>query len=121
MLEFFGLDLMDLWRGRLSFRRIGVCIKSLMRKAGRSVLIQSLDESASWTIQEHLLARVIDAQEASNYYFLMANSSEESQGDIPTPEPVRRPGDPDPEEMEPEYEFASGAEVANFFNKMSNL
>ncbi|MGW0930702.1 hypothetical protein [Streptomyces sp. NPDC002644] len=70
---------------------------------------------------DHLLARVSDALEASNYYFLMANTDDGSKKEIPAPTPIPRPGEPEPEEKKPARDFASGEEVAAFFTKFSNL
>jgi hypothetical protein len=119
LLEFFGIDLLDLWRGRLSLRRVHLLINSLMHKAGRSTLLATMDESTQWGSTEHLLARVSDALELSNYLFLRANSSEK---DIPLPEPLPRPGSDEPVKSKPaESEFASGEELTNFFTQMNNL
>ncbi|MET8702735.1 hypothetical protein ABZW10_28330 [Kitasatospora sp. NPDC004723] len=118
-MEHFGVDLLDLWRGRLSIRRVHVLITSLMCKPGRSVLLAAMDETAQWGTAEHLLARVSDALELSNYLFIRANSEESS--DLPLPEPIPRPGLGPVDLAAPEPDFASGAEVANFFTHMSTL
>ncbi|MEU1176558.1 hypothetical protein ABZ464_02730 [Streptomyces sp. NPDC005820] len=78
-----------------------------------------MDETTQWGSTEHLLARVSDALELSNYLFLKANSNEKN---IPLPEPLPRPGSTEPEKTKPaEHEFASGEELSNFFTQMSNL
>ncbi|MFE9455983.1 hypothetical protein [Streptomyces californicus] len=92
-----------------------------MHKAGRSTLLAVIDKSAEWGSTEHLLARVSDALELSNYLFLKANSS---KSDIPLPDPLPRPGSDSSEPEQPksaENEFASGEELSNFFASMSNL
>ncbi|GAA0406196.1 hypothetical protein [Streptomyces luteireticuli] len=114
LLEFFGVDLLDLWRGRLSLRRLGVLIKSLLAKPGQSTLLAALDESAAWSVQEHLTARVSDALEISNYLFIKANS--ETKG-LEVPEPIRRPGQV--ESPSPAPVFASGEEVSAFLAGLS--
>ena len=85
----------------------------------------ALDESTEWSYDGYLLARVSDALEASNYMFMCANTSPEEQdkNPIPEPKPIPRPGEPEPspEEEKTDYEFASGHEVANFFQSMSGL
>ncbi|MET7984563.1 hypothetical protein [Streptomyces sp. NPDC005281] len=120
MLQFFGVDLLDLWRGRLSLRRVSVLIGSLLRQTGRSVLAGTVDESAEWTESEYLLARVSDALELSNWLFIQANSGDESN-DIPAPAPLPRPGQIEPEPESEKDSHASTDEVVNFFNRMSNL
>ncbi|MFD8594551.1 hypothetical protein ACFV1L_06080 [Kitasatospora sp. NPDC059646] len=117
LMEFFGLDLLDVWRGRLSLRRIHVCVLSLMAKPGRSTLLAAMDESTRWGSAEYLLARVSDAMELNNYLFLKANS--EKADDLPLPVPLPRPGEPEAET--PELEFASSAELSDFFAQMSSL
>lgn len=82
----------------------------------------AMDEHAEWGLEQYLMARVSDALELSNYLFIQANSGEDSEK-MPLPKPISRPGDPDEEEApkpKPE-DFASGHEVAAFFQQMSNL
>ena len=76
----------------------------------------ALDETARWSQEAYILARLSDALELSNFLFLKAHSS---SADIPVPEPLERPGQP--KEVKQEKEFASGQEVAAFFNRMSSL
>ncbi|MCF3100965.1 hypothetical protein IPZ58_05165 [Streptomyces roseoverticillatus] len=92
-------------------------MKALMGRPGRSALLTAFDESATWSAQEHLTARISDALELANFYFLKANSSE-SDGLTP-PEPIRRPGQAEPEIPTPR--FASGEELSAFLADMSNL
>ncbi|MDQ8703308.1 hypothetical protein RCO28_12530 [Streptomyces sp. LHD-70] len=109
-----------MWRGRLSLRRVHVLIQSLIKKPGRSTFLAQVDESASWSVTDHLIARVSDAAEISNYLFIKANSDESD--DLPVPDPVQRPGQETQEKpKEPEYAFADGAELSSFFTHMSNL
>ncbi|MFB8199391.1 hypothetical protein [Kitasatospora purpeofusca] len=96
-----------------------VLISALMHKPGRSLLLAELDETAQWGTAEHLLARVSDALEASNYLFIKANSSDTD--DLPIPEPVPRPGIDTAELSATEPDFADGSELSAFFSRMSNL
>lgn len=118
LLEFFGVDLLDLWRGQLSFRRIAVLVRALTRRHGRSSLAAVMDESAEWATSDYLLARISDALEVNNYLFLKANSSGDNQ--LTAPEPIPRPGF-ETEAGEPEFQHSSGEEVAGFFARMNNL
>jgi hypothetical protein len=118
LLEFFRVDLLDLWRGRLSLRRIAVLVKSLGRRPGRSSLAAVMDESAEWATSDYLLARISDALEMSNFLFLKANA--EDSKSITPPDPIPRPGI-EFEEPEPDIEYSSGEEVAGFFAQMSKL
>jgi hypothetical protein len=117
LLEFFGVDLLDLWRGRLSIRRLNALIRSLMAKPGRSALLQAVDERASWSESEYMMARVSDALELSNFMFLKANS--ESTDGLEMPEPITRPGTPEPDSTQPEVNTPS--ELINFFGQMNSL
>jgi len=118
LLEFFGVDLMDLWRHKLSLRRIHVLVQSLMLKRGRSAVLAAIDEANVWGTTEYLLARVSDALELSNFLFIRANSSKSD--DMPLPDPIPRPGAP-VVPPKPAAEFASGEEVASFFTRMSAM
>ncbi|UFQ16414.1 MULTISPECIES: hypothetical protein [Streptomyces] len=119
-LEFFGVDLLDVHRGRLSLRRVHVLIQSLLKKPGRSTFLAAVDQSAEWSITDHLIARVADTSEISNFLFIKANSEEAD--DLTPPEPIPRPGQEKQEKpQEPEYAFADGAELSSFFAQMSNI
>ncbi|WP_340376604.1 hypothetical protein U5640_16800 [Streptomyces sp. SS7] len=118
LLEFFGIDLLDFWRGRLSLRRIAVLVKSLGRRHGRSSLAAVLDESAEWATSDYLLARISDALEMSNFLFIKANSADDNK--LTPPDPIPRPG-VDYEAEQPEFDYSSGEEVAGFFAQMSKL
>lgn len=118
LLEFFGVDLLDLWRGRLSLRRIGVLIKSLMAKPGRSTLLQALDGRTQWAESNYFLARISDSLELSNFLFIKANSNETD--DLEFPVPIPRPGEPEPVQPEP-YDMSTPQEVHAFFGQMNSL
>lgn len=79
----------------------------------------ALDESAEWTPEMYVLARISDAMELANYFFIQANSAEGS-GEIPAPEPIQRPGQPEAPQPKPE-DFATGQEVAAFFGRMNSM
>lgn len=114
------MDLEDLKRGRLSLHKIYVCVKSLLRKPGKSTLLMALDEATEWGAESYLMARLSDAMELSNYLFIQANSAENAEP-MPLPTPIQRPGQPEPEPQKPKPEdFASGHEVAAFFSRMNS-
>lgn len=118
MLQHFGVDLLDLWRGRLSLRRVSVLIGSLLRQTGRSVLAAAVDDAAAWSESEYLLARISDALELSNYLFYQANSGEGAE-EYPQPIPLRRPGEEEPEPESATHTYASTEEVVDFFKRMT--
>lgn len=118
LLEFFGVDLGDVWRRRITFRKLAVYLKSLLQKPGRSTLIMAMNERTSWTDESYLLARISDALEVSNYLFLQANSDQSLIVD--PPQPIPRPGDEPEPEKAPKQNFATPEEVAGFFTRFNS-
>ncbi|MFJ8041213.1 hypothetical protein ACIRBX_11975 [Kitasatospora sp. NPDC096147] len=90
-------------------------IRALLARPGRSALLAELDASTEWGTTEHLLARVSDALELSNFLFIKANSTSSSGIDVPQPLP--RPGAEAP--AAPEQEFATGAELSAFMTQIN--
>ncbi|WP_338781733.1 hypothetical protein [Streptomyces sp. DG1A-41] len=119
LLEFFGVDFLDLWRGRLSLRRVGVLIQSLMSKPGRSTLLMAMDERAKWPESDYMLARMSDALELSNFLFLKANVDESDARDLELPPPIPRPGEPEPQ-PERQPEFSDAHELNGFFGRLNS-
>lgn len=80
----------------------------------------AMDESTEWTPEMYVLARLSDGQEVNNYLFIQANSAEDAEP-IDPPEMIPRPGQPaEPEKPQPKpEEFASGHEVAAFFQRFN--
>ncbi|WP_251058867.1 hypothetical protein [Streptomyces sp. ISL-87] len=119
LLEFFHVDLLDLWRGRLSLRRVGVLIDSLMKKPGRSTLLEAMDERTRWGESDYLLARISDALELSNFLFFKANA--EDSDDLEQPDPIPRPGQPEPDPEPIETQFSSAEDLSSFLGQMNSL
>ncbi|MFD9792344.1 hypothetical protein ACFWXK_15495 [Streptomyces sp. NPDC059070] len=117
LLEVFSVDLLDLWTGRLSLRRLHVLISSLLLRQGSGSLVAAVDESAIWSHEAHILARISDALEAANWLFISANSTSDNPFDAP--EPMWRPGIAPPEPPPPVV--ASGSDVAAWFGQMNSL
>ncbi|MGK5496393.1 hypothetical protein [Streptomyces sp. URMC 125] len=118
LLEFFGVDLLDVWRHRLTFRRLSVLLNSLMKKPGKSTLLAEINEKAVWTDESYLLARVSDGMEMLNYLVLSAFSS--NANGIDPPKPIPRPGQEEPQEEKKSYEYASPDEVVQFFARFGS-
>jgi hypothetical protein len=108
LLRYYGVDLLDRYRGRLSARRLRVLIEHLPRDAA---LVRALHgEDAQWGLPEHLLAATVDQLAVGNWLFASAHTPE--NGTAPErPAPVARPGLDEPEPTE----SASPAELAAFF------
>lgn len=112
LLEFWQIDILDYWRGKLSLRRVAVLLKRLMHMAGRSALASKLDVQAEWSTLEYMTAEMIDRLELANWLAIRINSE---KSDVPQPEPIPRPGH---KEVTPVRDFATPAEVAALFSGM---
>jgi hypothetical protein len=103
LLRYFSIDLMDLWRGRLSFRRLALLIRHLpseswtqtaLRDAAEGELAEPADnELASftgqpWALANYQLASLKD--EIAHLRFVVARSAGNDKYPPPTPTP--RPG-----------------------------
>ena len=106
---YHGLDLLDLYRGKLSLRKVHSLIQRLLKMPGKSALLMACDETAEWGTTEHLLARLIDEVQIDFWAYASGMSDE----DVPKPDPIPRPGVKEEEEPE-EKEFASPQQVAQF-------
>jgi hypothetical protein len=109
LLRFYGVDLLDYHRGRLSTRRLRVLIQHLPKDAA---LVRELHgEDVEWGLTEHLLAAAVDHLAAGNWLFASAHTAENA--DPPErPEPLPRPGMADPQSSTPS---ATPDEIAAFF------
>lgn len=110
LLRFYGVDLLDYHRGRLTPRRLRVLIRHLPREAA---LVRALrGEESEWGLTEHLLAAAVDQLAAGNWLFATVHTPQDR--DPPErPEPVPRPGVDTATEAEPPA--ATPAQIAAFF------
>lgn len=108
LLRYYGVDLLDYYRGTLSTRRLRVLVRHLPRE---SALVRELHgEAAEWGLAEHLLAGAVDELAVGNWLFVAANSDENA--DVPErPRPVPRPG----VEEDDQAASASPDQIAAFF------
>ncbi|MEU6389791.1 hypothetical protein [Streptomyces sp. NPDC046939] len=78
----------------MSSRRLAVLIQHLPQEAALTHALHG--EAAAWGVTEHLLAHVVDRLAEANWMFAMVNQGED--GDPPEfPEPLKRPGQQDPD------------------------
>jgi hypothetical protein len=88
-LRFYGIDLLDLYRGRLSLRRLAVLVRQLPPE---SATVRALTPEAAWSTTDYLLAAVLDAARWGNWLTVETNKRKGAKN--PRPLPVPRPGDP---------------------------
>lgn len=100
-MRYFRVDLLDLWRNRLSYRRLAVLIRHLpadswtqtaLRDATEHELVEVPDDGAPrkfgpWALEHYQLADVADEIAALRYVLIKAHG-----GDAPEPHPRPRPG-----------------------------
>ncbi|MET8687704.1 hypothetical protein ABZV77_26175 [Streptomyces sp. NPDC004732] len=120
LLRFYGLDLLDWHRGRLSSRRLAVLIRHLPRDG--AVAREAEGEAAEWSVGDYLLAHVVDQLADANWMFATVNQDEDADP-LDPPKPLPRPGTPRPpedraEERAPDAEPAmpSAEQLVSFFS-----
>lgn len=99
LLRYFSVDLMDLWRGGLSFRRLAVLIAHLPEESWTQTAIRDATEGAlvevdgppkfgPWSLSNYQLAALRD--EIAELRFVVARTAGAEK--YPAPEPTPRPG-----------------------------
>ena len=79
----------DLFRGRLSWRRLGVLVRQLPPEAA---LWRSIDpEAAAWGLSEQLLASAVDVLAVIAWMYQSVNRPKNSRA-MPMPRQIPRPG-----------------------------
>ncbi|MET8382497.1 hypothetical protein ABZV14_05780 [Streptosporangium canum] len=113
--------MLDLWRRKLSFRRLSFLARQLLSMPGESALSKAkFGESASWSDTQYMLAELNDRLAYNSWVFIEANKAEGA--DNPYPDPFPRPGRTRKEVSEEpqEQEFASPHEVVAFFARLQS-
>jgi hypothetical protein len=96
------MDLLDLYRGNISHRKVAVFIEHLPPESATMTAIRmDIPEDAAgelldpysipWGMSAQLLASVVDEIRVANYLFVQANSAKGSRTP-PAPQPIPRPG-----------------------------
>jgi hypothetical protein len=85
LLRYYGIDLLDWHRDRLSARRLTVLVKQLPRDSALNRELHG--EAADWSVTDHLLAAAVDHLAAANWMFASVNSEEGDQPEPPAPVP----------------------------------
>lgn len=111
--RFYGVDLLDLYRGKLSIRKLAALVSGLPR--GSALHIAMSGEEALWGTSDYLLAATVDHLAVANWLFVQANSKKGARN--PYPDPVPRPGDK--KKNEEPRRFASAKEVSAFIARVT--
>lgn len=90
----FGIDLLDLYRGRLTWRRLGVLVRSLARRPDSDLYRAIGGEAAEWTLDQHLAASLVDRLTLQNYLAALSLADPKKRRSIPKPVFLDRPGAP---------------------------
>ena len=112
LLRFYGVDLLDLYRGRLSMRRLSVLLRALPREAAT---VQALDPALTWGVAEYLAANTVDTLQALLWTYLAAHRG---KGQTPPPRPERTPRPGDAPEVEERGKMSDKHEVRAFFQRL---
>ncbi|MEV7197194.1 hypothetical protein AB0N81_36110 [Streptomyces sp. NPDC093510] len=89
LLRFYGLDLLDWHRGRLSSRRLATLIRHL--PGDGAVARETEGEAAEWSVGDYLLAHAVDQLAQANWMFATVNQDEDADA-LDPPTPLARPG-----------------------------
>lgn len=88
LLRHYRVDLLDLWRGRLTWRRLNALVRGLPPDS--ATLRAASGDNAGWGLLEHLVARLVDEVAAGNWWAVNKHLKP-GQRSRP-PQPVPRPG-----------------------------
>lgn len=86
--RYHRLDLLDLYRGRLAWRKVLVFATHLPRES--SLVTAVVGEPAEWSVTDHLLAHVVDGINHLLYAYIAAHSKSKPAAPKPFPRPVAR-------------------------------
>lgn len=87
-LAFRGFDLLDLWRGRLTARKVDVLIRGLPPDSATRIALNGRDPL--WTRTDHVLADLVDS--VNSVAWITANHDRKRSEQTKFPEPYPRPG-----------------------------
>lgn len=85
----YGVDLLDLWRGKLSLRKVRIYLDGLPRNCALSRAVDA--NATAWSLTDHLLAELLHSSRTANW--------QRSDGKTPPPPRIARPGVEDEQEQ----------------------
>ena len=114
--RYFGVDLLDLYRGRLSLRKIGVLLRALPGDSATAIAVHG--EAALWTVTNYQLADVVDAAALTCWAVVAANSKRTPRVPPRSYRP-KRPGSGTPDTADDTPRMSTADEVRAFFGPTS--
>lgn len=87
-LAFRGFDLLDMWRGKLTPRKVDVLIRGLPPDSATRMAMN--EGEPLWGRTDHILADLVDAMNSNTW--VLANHEAAKKDRSPFPEPYPRPG-----------------------------
>ncbi|WP_326792045.1 hypothetical protein OHA79_09595 [Streptomyces sp. NBC_00841] len=88
-LGFRGYDLLDMWRGKLSPRKVNVLVRGLPPDSATRMAMNGGEPL--WGRADHILADLVDATNSNTW--VVANREASKKERSPFPDPYPRPGD----------------------------
>lgn len=114
MQRYYGVDLLDLYRGTLSIRKLSALVSGLPR--GSALHIAMRGEEAMWGTSDYLLAAAVDHLAVANWLYVQTHSKKGANN--PRPDPIPRPGTK-PKQRNDSRRFASAKEVSAFISRVT--
>jgi hypothetical protein len=94
--RWYGVDVRDLYRGGLTYRRLLVLVENLPADSAVAAIVakevqdpQAPEYERQWTISEHMLAAILDQLAVLSWLQIAATV----KNPPPAPKPIRRPGE----------------------------
>lgn len=103
LLSHYGIDLLDLYRGRLTWRRLRVLVAGLPSESATG---RAMPEVRGWGVTDYLLAHLVDVAASHLWAYRTVHSRDRT----PPPTPVIRPG----QDAQAETTMSSKDEVKRF-------
>ncbi|URN11373.1 hypothetical protein LUW77_03525 [Streptomyces radiopugnans] len=88
-----GRSLLELYRGGMSWRELGVFVRHLPPDSATARAIRgSTPEEDAWTLDRQLLAAVVDAQRENTFAMVKLHGDPKATRRMKPPDPIERPG-----------------------------
>lgn len=116
--RYYGIDLLDLWRGQLSLRKLNVLVAQLPPDSNTGYALAShdtpVDHLRGWTLPDLLLARLLDELAIYRWQWEAAHIDPKKTRHRPEPDRLT----PQPQRAQaPDLRVVSPHELGSFVNK----